>query len=101
MSYDDCSELLQLIKAKPELPSPDINGICERSRVPVCFKTNIMFYSGCMTFAKYKCRISDAVSSVLLDLCVAVQLSRVHKQDTTWKFLSGLKKTQSVLHTCN
>lgn len=96
MGYDDCSELLQLIKTKHELLPPDINGICERSRVPACFKTNIMFYNNCVTLIKYKYRIS-----VLLDLCVAVQLSRMYKQDTTWKILSGLKKTQGVLHTCN
>lgn len=61
----------------------------------------LIFYNGCMTLVQYKYRISDAVNSVLLDLCVAVQLSRMHKQGTTWKFLSGLKKTQGVLHTCN
>lgn len=48
-----------------------------------------------MTLVKYKYRVSDAVNSVLLDLCVAVQLSRMHKQDTTWKFLSDLKKKVS------
>lgn len=84
-----------LIKTKHELLPPDLNGICGRSRVPACFKTNFMFYDGCMTLVKYKYRVSDAVNSVLLDLCVAVQLSRMHKQDTTWKFLSDLKKKVS------
>lgn len=71
IGYNDRSELLQLIKTKHELPPPGINGICERSRVPACLKTNTMFYSGCMALVKYKCRISDAVNSVFLDLCVA------------------------------
>lgn len=70
IGYNHCSELLYLIKTKHELLSPDTNGICERSGVPACFKTNIVFYNGCVTLIKYKYSISDAVNSVLLDLCV-------------------------------
>lgn len=63
----DGSVSLQLMKTKCEPLLPDLNCICERSRVAACLKNTISLRTDCMALVKYKYRkTSEVMNSILL-----------------------------------